>query len=230
MRTVFEGMAKPMPTCRPRANDRGVDANHLALEVEERPAGVAFVDRRVRLDELVVRAVADTAAERRNDSAVTVPPRPNGLPMATTHSPGCASLELPSWTKGNGWPASTLITAMSVRGSVPMTCAGRLVPSSSVTVRDFSSFTTWLLVTMIPEALMMKPEPRASTASGCWGCIPREGKEARRRALHVGRVGLEVVRDRHHRPASPGPPGERSSAALPRHRWPSPPSLPLWPG
>ena len=29
--------------------------------------------------------------------AVTVPPRPNGLPIATTHSPGFTSAELPSW-------------------------------------------------------------------------------------------------------------------------------------
>ncbi len=51
--------------------------------------------------------------------AVTVPPRPNGLPMATTHSPGFTSAELPSWMNGNGRCASIFSTAMSERGSVP---------------------------------------------------------------------------------------------------------------
>ena len=58
------------------------------LQVEERPAAVARVDGGVGLDEVVVRA-------RRRCSRpfaltmpiVTVWPRPNGLPIATTYSP-----------------------------------------------------------------------------------------------------------------------------------------------
>ena len=48
--------------------DRGVDADHLAVEVEGRPAGIAAVDRRVDLQEIVELAGVDVAAARRNDA------------------------------------------------------------------------------------------------------------------------------------------------------------------
>ena len=51
--------------------------------------------------------------------------RPKGSPMASTQSPTCAPSELPSLTVGSGWGASILMTAMSVSGSTPITCAGR---------------------------------------------------------------------------------------------------------
>ena len=53
------GIAKPIPL--PGRVDRGVDADHLPAEVEERTAAVARVDRRVRLDEVVVRTGAELA-------------------------------------------------------------------------------------------------------------------------------------------------------------------------
>ena len=54
-----------------------------------------------------------------------------------------------------------------------MIFAGSWVPSASVTLTDCASFTTWLLVTTVPSASMMKPEPRASTACGRFGrCGP----------------------------------------------------------
>jgi len=59
----------------------------IAFGVESRPAGIAFVDRRVDLDEVVIGAGADVAAARRTMPAVTVPPSPNGLPTAITQSP-----------------------------------------------------------------------------------------------------------------------------------------------
>ena len=48
--------------------DRRVDADHLAVEVEGRAAGVAAVDRRVDLHEVVIGAGADVAAEGRDDA------------------------------------------------------------------------------------------------------------------------------------------------------------------
>ena len=48
--------------------DGGVDADHLAAEVEERPAAVAGIDRGVGLDEVVVGARADGAAFGADDS------------------------------------------------------------------------------------------------------------------------------------------------------------------
>src|SRR5205085_9459099 len=44
-----------------RRIDRGVDRNHLAVGVERRAAGIALVDRRVDLDEVVVGTGADVA-------------------------------------------------------------------------------------------------------------------------------------------------------------------------
>ena len=43
------------------AEDRGIDADHLAAEVEQRTAGVARIDGGVGLDEVVVGALADDA-------------------------------------------------------------------------------------------------------------------------------------------------------------------------
>src|SRR5262249_12294619 len=63
--------------------------------------------------------------------AVTVPPRPNGLPTARTQSPIRGDLS-DSFTYGNG-PSSTLINARSGRGSVPITFALCVLPSSVVT-------------------------------------------------------------------------------------------------
>ena len=59
-----------------------------------------------------------------------------------------------------------------MRESRPITLACNSVPSSSVTVTLVASFTTWLLVTIVPSASMMKPEPRASPP-GC--CSPPRG-------------------------------------------------------
>ena len=67
--TVSAGMAKAMPTdAAGRREDRGVDADHVAVDVEGRAAGIAAVDRRVDLDEVVIGAGADVAAARRDDA------------------------------------------------------------------------------------------------------------------------------------------------------------------
>src|SRR6202022_3981297 len=51
-----------------RREDRGVDADDLALEVEGRTAGVAAVHRRIDLQEVVIGSRANLAAARRNDA------------------------------------------------------------------------------------------------------------------------------------------------------------------
>ena len=67
--TVSAGIAKAMPTEPPDGEiDRGVDADHVAVDVEGRTAGIALVHRRVDLDEVVIGAGADVAAARRNDA------------------------------------------------------------------------------------------------------------------------------------------------------------------
>ena len=51
-----------------RRDDRGVDADHLAFEVEQRPARVAAIDGGVGLDVVVVGARLDVAIARRHDA------------------------------------------------------------------------------------------------------------------------------------------------------------------
>src|SRR5690606_32680358 len=50
-----------------RRDDRRIDADDLALHVEQRPAGIALVDGGIRLDEIVVGAGIDIASARRDD-------------------------------------------------------------------------------------------------------------------------------------------------------------------
>ena len=66
---VSAGMSKPMPTEPPDGeNIDGVDADHVAVDVECRSAGVALVDRRIDLHVVVVGPGADVAAARGNDA------------------------------------------------------------------------------------------------------------------------------------------------------------------
>src|SRR6516165_4803423 len=61
---VSAGMSKPMAR---RREDGRVDADHVAVEVEGRSAGVPLVDGRVDLNEVVIRSCADVAAACRYD-------------------------------------------------------------------------------------------------------------------------------------------------------------------
>ena len=46
-------MANPIPFEPPeRAEDRGVDANQIAVHINQRPTRIARVDRRIRLQEI----------------------------------------------------------------------------------------------------------------------------------------------------------------------------------
>ena len=83
---------------------------------------------------------------------VTVPPRPKGLPIAITQSPGRDWVESPNSTKGKGSRRLILSTARSLCASVPTSSALYSVPSGMVTVISSTvprplGLTTWLLVT-----------------------------------------------------------------------------------
>jgi hypothetical protein len=65
--------------------------------------------------------------------AVTVPPRPKGLPMAITQSPIRVSSDLPHRAAGSRVGLSTLSRARSVFWSLPTTVASRVVSSASST-------------------------------------------------------------------------------------------------
>src|SRR6516165_4775410 len=51
-----------------RRDDQRVDADDFAIEIEQRATGIAPVDRRVGLDEVVVRPGGDVAVARRDDA------------------------------------------------------------------------------------------------------------------------------------------------------------------
>ena len=91
--------------------------------------------------------------------AVTVPPRPNGLPMATTHWPTSAASELAHGTAVSGLRDSTFSRARSTSSSAPTSLAASTEPSDSTTSISSAPSMTWLLVTTKPSASMMKPEP-----------------------------------------------------------------------
>ncbi len=81
---------------------------------------------------------------------LTLPPSPNGLPIAITQSPTRLLSESPNFTVGSGAlrPArSSLSSARSVLGSVPTSSALKVESSLSVTVISSASAMTWLLVT-----------------------------------------------------------------------------------
>ena len=106
--------------------DLRVDADQLALRVHQRAAGVAVVDRRVGLQEVLV-------ARRRRPPVdrpfalmipiVTVCPTPSGLPTASTTSPTWTSSELPSAIGRAGPMRVTLSSARSLGLSVPTSFA-----------------------------------------------------------------------------------------------------------
>jgi hypothetical protein len=79
---------------------------------------------------------------------VTVPPSPNGLPIAIVHAPGCTASESPQAVVVMLGRGSIFSTAMSVAGSRPTSRAGEVCLSENTTWISFASATTWLLVTM----------------------------------------------------------------------------------
>ena len=133
------------------------------VEVDQRAAGVARVDRGVGLQEVGEQrppALPPPTARPRAESTpvVTVLESPNGLPIATTVSPIRRLALLPSGVAGSPL-AATLSTARSASRSEPSTVASSSRPSSVVTrMRDAPSMTC-SLVTTRPEGSMISPEP-----------------------------------------------------------------------
>ena len=97
--------------------------------------------------------------------ALTEDPNPNGLPAAMIQSPTSTARESPHDTEGSGGAPSTLMTAMSVSSSEPSTLAVTSRPSENDTRILSACPTTWLLVTMMPDGSMTKPDPAPCTCS-----------------------------------------------------------------
>src|SRR4051812_41330454 len=99
---------------------------------------------------------------------VTVCPRPNGLPIASTRSPTRIFEESAIAIAGNAF-ASTRSTATSLWGSAPTTLAVSSRPSCSATRTLSACSTTWLLVRITPSEATITPEPRLrSRWVGAW--------------------------------------------------------------
>ena len=90
--------------------------------------------------------------------AVTLFSKPNGEPIANTHSPGRSFFGSPRRTEGNPL-ASMRSTATSVASSRPISLALNSRRSVSLTVISSASLTTWALVRTTPSAATMKPDP-----------------------------------------------------------------------
>ena len=79
-----------------RAEDRRIDADDFALDIDQRSARVAGVHRRVGLQIFLIQIPRCAAMPLRRDFELTMPnvklrSRPNGLPSAHTRSPTCNS-------------------------------------------------------------------------------------------------------------------------------------------
>ena len=97
--------------------------------------------------------------------ALTVVSSSNGLPMAITQSPIISLSEFPSVAALRLSGASKRTIAKSLSRSVLISDTSNSRPSERRNRTSSALRTTWLLVSMIPEALMMIPEPtlRVST-------------------------------------------------------------------
>ena len=90
-----------------------------------------------------------------------------GLPTAITYSPTVAFVESPQGRVGKPLP-STLMTAMSVTGSVPTSVPFSRRRSAVVIAICRACSITWLLVTITPSGRTITPEPRLVLRSS-WG-------------------------------------------------------------
>src|SRR5262245_44700023 len=95
----------------------------------------------------------------------TLPPSPNGLPMAITQSPTFSLLDEPNATCASGRLGVTFKSARSVLVSLPSTfSATSLEPLLKLMVISSAPSMTWLLVTIRPSLpSITKPEPCAAT-------------------------------------------------------------------
>ena len=98
---------------------------------------------------------------------VTVPPKPNGLPIAITQSPILALSESPNWTGINFSFESIWRTAISDKGSAPIIVALYSLSPPTLTTISSESLITWLLVITIPFSSIINPEPNAADFLVC---------------------------------------------------------------
>src|SRR5207248_3124559 len=118
--------------------------------------------------------------------AVALFSKPNGAPIASTHSPTLSERDSPSLTVGRSL-AEIFRIAMSDLGSTPTTLAVYSRRSVRRTVTSLAPFTTCALVMITPSGRMMNPDPSPRIGCGCggWRC----GCGGRDRSALCGRLG-----------------------------------------
>src|SRR6478672_4720402 len=131
---------------------------------------------------------------------VTVLVRPRGAPSATTGSPICTELDVPSAIGGSGLGTVTLTTPTSVCGSRPVMDAGAVVPSlnSTLIVPPFAAGAiTWLLVKIWPSLRMTSPDPLTPAAPLVTRMVTTDGNtfSATTVALHAVEAESETEVD-----------------------------------
>ena len=107
---------------------------------------VAAIDRRIDLQEVVIQAIADIAAAGRDNAGGDGAAKPERVADGD-HPVADARLLRREIDIGKALVASTLSSARSVFGSVPMIRALNSPSLESLTVTSLAPFTTWLLVT-----------------------------------------------------------------------------------
>src|SRR6516225_2647198 len=199
-RASADGTAKPMPIEPPEGEKIAVfmpitSPPRLNIGPPELPRLIdASVCKKSSYGpEWMSRAVAEIMP------AVTVPPRPNGLPIASTQSPTLVLVESPQMAAGRGAFGSTLSTARSVTESRPITSACNVVSSERVTVIRSALAITWLLVTMIPAGSIMNPDP----------------SDAARGANEFGPPGVPFSPKKSRKNSSSGDPGDSCASGAP---------------
>src|SRR5437879_4013115 len=107
--------------------------------------------------------------------AVALFSKPNGAPIASTHSPTLSPRESPILTVGRSLAGMRRI-AISDFGSTPTTLAMYSRRSVRRTVTSLAPSTTCALVMMTPSARTMNPEPSPRIGCGCgiWNGRPRK--------------------------------------------------------
>src|SRR5437764_758799 len=107
--------------------------------------------------------------------AVALFSKPNGAPIASTHSPTLSPRESPILTVGRSLAGMRRI-AISDFGSTPTTLAVYSRRSVRRTVTSLAPLTTCALVMMTPSGRMMNPEPSPRIGCGCgiWNGRPRK--------------------------------------------------------
>ena len=152
------------------AADRRVDADDLAAAVDQRAAAVAEIDRGVGLDVVVEARVEQLAADEADDTdrhGVFVGERiaDRAHPLADAQVVGIAQRRVRKLAS-----ASTLISAMSVSGSDPMTSRAQAAAVGELDGDALGVLDDVVVGEDVPASSMMKPVP-----------APRRGVSPRRR-------------------------------------------------